>query len=606
MRLPIKFADEPAFVWWIRHVLHKRNRIINRVKTRYWARSHKFGIELPKSVKEALMIDERTGTDFWRRAIEKEMKNVAIAFEFTDDDTIPSFFKRIDCHMIFDVKMDLTRKARFVAGGHQTETPKESTYSSVVSRDSVRIAFIIAALNDLEILAADVQNAYLNAETKEKVYTIAGLEFGPENVGRPVMIVRALYGLKSSGARWRDHMAATIREAGFFNCLADPDVWMRPAVKPTGDEYYEYILCYVNDLLVISHDAQAIMTHMSKHYTLKEGSVHEPDVYLGAEIKKWTIDGADDPTKTRWAMSSDMYVKRAIADVEHELAQVEERLTTKVTTPLSSGYRPELDTSPELDAKLANYFQGLIGVLRWMCELGRIDILHAVALLSRFLANPRRGHLDQVFHLFGYLKRYSKSSLVFDETLPEFDESRFNVCDWQEYYRDAVEAIPPNAPVPRGNTVMTTCFVDADHAGCQVTRRSHTGVLLYVNRAPVVWYSKRQNTVEASTFGSEFIAMKTAVELIEGLRFKLRMMGIPLDGSTNVFSDNEAVVKNTTKPESTLKMKHNAIAYRRVREAQAAETVRIAKEDGNTNLADIFTKLLAGPKLRDLAGKILW
>jgi hypothetical protein len=209
-----------------------------------------------------------------------------------------------------------------------------------------------------------------------------------------------------------------------------------------------------------------------------------------------------------------------------------------------------------------------------------------------------QGHLDQVFHLFGYLKQYSKSSLVFDETLPEFDESRFNVCDWQEYYPDAVEAIPPNAPVPRGNTVMTTRFVDADHAGCQVTRRSHTGVLLYVNCAPVVWYSKRQNTVEASTFGSEFIAMKTAVELIEGLRYKLRMMGIPLDGSTNVFCDNEAFVKNTTKPESTLKKKHN--------EAQAAETVRIAKEDGTTNLADIFAKLLAGPKLRDLAGKILW
>jgi hypothetical protein len=82
---------------------------------------------------------------------------------------------------------------------------------------------------------------------------------------------------------------------------------------------------------------------------------------------------------------------------------------------------------------------------------------------------------------------------------------------------------------------MTTCFVDADHAGCQVTRRSHTGVLLYVNRTPVVWYSKRENMVEASTFGSEFIAMNTAVELIEGLRYKLRMMGIPLDGSTNVF-----------------------------------------------------------------------
>jgi len=118
--------------------------------------------------------------------------------------------------MIFDVKMDLTRKARFVAGGHQTDPPKESTYSSVVSRDSVRIAFLIAALNNLDILSADVQNAYLNAPTKEKVYTTAGLEFGAVNKGRFVLIVRALYGLKSSGARWRDRMAATLRDGAML------------------------------------------------------------------------------------------------------------------------------------------------------------------------------------------------------------------------------------------------------------------------------------------------------------------------------------------------------------------------------------------------------
>ena len=106
---------------------------------------------------------------------------------------------------------DLRRKARLVAGGHKTDPPKESTYSSVVSRDSVRIAFTIAALNGLDVLAGDVQNAYLNAPTKERTYITAGLEFGPENVGRPALIVRALYGLKSSAARWRDHIAATLR-----------------------------------------------------------------------------------------------------------------------------------------------------------------------------------------------------------------------------------------------------------------------------------------------------------------------------------------------------------------------------------------------------------
>jgi len=90
---------------------------------------------------------------------------------------------------------------------------------------------------DLDVLSADVQNAYLNAPTRERLYFIAGLEFGPAQRGRPVLIVRALYGLKSSGARWRDHMAATLREAGFESCRADPDVWMRPQTKPNGDKY---------------------------------------------------------------------------------------------------------------------------------------------------------------------------------------------------------------------------------------------------------------------------------------------------------------------------------------------------------------------------------
>jgi hypothetical protein len=147
-------------------------------------------VELPKSVKQALAINRNTGTRFWTDAIEKEMKNVLPAFEFRDDDVMPPGFKKIDCHMVFDVKLDLVRKARFVAGGHQTDPPKESVYSSVISRDSVHLAFLIAALNDLEILSADIQNTYVNAPTKERIYTIAGPEFGQGKEGWPVMIVR--------------------------------------------------------------------------------------------------------------------------------------------------------------------------------------------------------------------------------------------------------------------------------------------------------------------------------------------------------------------------------------------------------------------------------
>ena len=136
------------------------------------------------------------------------------------------------------------------------------------------------------------------------------------------------------------------------------------------------------------------------------------------------------------------------------------------------------------------------------------------------------------------------------------------------------------------------CFVDADHGSNTVTHRSQTGVLIFLNRAPIVWYSKLQNTVETSTFGSEYIAMRTAVEHIETLRYKLHMFGIPVEGPTNVFCNNEAMFKNTTIPESTLKKKHNSICYHRCREAVAARVMRVAKEGTLTNLADLFTKPL--------------
>ena len=206
---------------------------------------------------------------------------------------------------------------------------------------------------------------------------------------------------------------------------------------------------------------------------------------------------------------------------------------------------------------------------------------------------PRRVHLEQVHHIFGYLKSCPKRKLFFNPQHPSIDERSFNSYDWYDFYRDVKEAIPEDMPPPRGQSVSTHCFIDADHSGNRVTRRSQTSLLLFVNHDPIVWFSKRQNTVETSTFGSAFITMKTAVEQIESLRYKLRMFGIPVEDPMNVFCDNESVFKNTTIPDSTLKKKHSSICYHRSREAVASGTLRVAKEGMATNLADIFTKPLA-------------
>ncbi len=167
----------------------------------------------------------------------KEMKNNAIAFKFVNDDAIKIGYQWTPCHMIFDIKLDLTHKARFVAGGHWTDPDPTLSYSSVVTRESVRIAFLIAALNEIEIKSIDIGNAYLNAPAQEKVYTTAGPEFKPDKIGKPLLIERALFGLKTSGVAWHVQLTETLRSMDFTPSLADPDVWLRPTAKPNGFGY---------------------------------------------------------------------------------------------------------------------------------------------------------------------------------------------------------------------------------------------------------------------------------------------------------------------------------------------------------------------------------
>jgi len=204
------------------------------------------------------------------------------------------------------------------------------------------------------------------------------------------------------------------------------------------------------------------------------------------------------------------------------------------------------------------------------------------------------------------LKKVPKRRIAFDSDYPRIDESRFAQYDWYDFYRDAVEAVPPDAPDPLGKPVSLHCFVDADLAGNVLTRRSQTGILIFINRAPIVWHSKKQNTVESSTFGSEIVALKNAIELIKSLRYKLRMFGVPIMGPADIYCDNEAVVTNCSTPESTIKKKHHSIAYHYNREAVASETVRITKEDSETNLADLFTKLLTEDRRNFLINRFMY
>jgi hypothetical protein len=599
-----KIVSMPSFQWWVPHVLKKKERILKMLKKRLVTRKNeKFGIEVPKpmDVRRALEIDRETGTDHWAKAMRKEVGTVFPALRVLEDgEEVPVGSQFVDLMMIFDVKMDLTRKARLVARGDQVETPSNLTYASVVSRDSIRIALLLASLNDLTLLAADVAGAYLNAPCREKVHTILGPAFG-ELKGRTAVIVKSLYGLNSGGFSWRSYCADILRNnLGWISCRADPDVWMRPAIKTDGTQYYEYLLIHTDDLLCLSEKSKECLDEINGYFLLKPDSIGEPTTYLGGQISRYYIDG--DP-KPKWAYGSEKYVKEALRVIKRKLEERGMSLKLKARAVLPSGYKPELDNSDMLDADDATFYMQAVGILRWIVELGRVDICCEVSMMAAYNACPRVGHIEAVMHIFSYLSCHERSRLVFDDAY--VDHSVHDRADWSEFYPDAKDVLPPDMPEPRGKPVQITMFVDASHAANVVTRQSRTGVLIYCNMSLIIWHSKKQNSIETSTFGSEFMALKTGVELLEGLRYKLRMMGVPLDGHAYVKVDNMSVVRNTSVPESMLKKKSNSIAYHYVRERSAADVCRIGYEPTDTNLADMLTKVQPGPKRAALVQNVL-
>ena len=602
-----KIEDEVAFAWWVPYTLRKKSAIIAAVKGRAKRKTHKYGIEIPQSVEDAFRIDKENGNTLWQDALVLEVNELWVALDILGDDApLPPGYTKATGHIIFDVKMDFRRKARWVKDGHKTPEPTTSNYAGVVSRESVRIAFTYAAMMGLPVMAGDIRNAYLQAPTSEKHYIVCGPEFGIENAGKRALIKRAIYGGRVAGRDFWLHLRGCMVELGFESSKGDPDVWYRPATKKDGTEYMEYVLLYVDDVLVVSENARSVIVdEIGRLWKMKESSIEKPSLYLGGKCREVELTNG---TKC-WAFGSSQYVQSAVKNVEEWLAKNGRSLPKKAEAPFKAGYRPEIDISRELVGDEASYYQSLIGILRWIVELGRVDICLEVSLMSSHLALPREGHLEALFHMFAYLRKYHNAEMLFDPSRPQVDTSAFPRQDWTYSTmsdEEMKEVLPPNMPQPRGRGFVIRCFVDADHAGDEITRRSRTGFIVYINNAPVYWYSKRQGSVESSTYQAEFTAMKEAAEYVRSLRYKLRMMGIPVDDAAFIFGDNKSVLANTMNPGSTLKKKCAAIAYHLIREGVARGEWVTAWISTHDNIADLLTKpMSSGEKRNGFVKKIL-
>jgi hypothetical protein len=190
-----------------------------------------------------------------------------------------------------------------------TKTPATITYASVVSRETVRIVHLMAALNDLNVKVGDVLNAYITVPITKKVWTVLGPEFGID-AGKSAIIVCSLYGLKSVSAAFRTHLASFMRQMGYTFCKADPDLWYKAETRPADNfRYYAYILCsYVNDILCIHHDPMSVLNLINGYMPLKLSLVGDPDIYLGTKLKMTRLENGI----LAWGLSPSKYVTQAV------------------------------------------------------------------------------------------------------------------------------------------------------------------------------------------------------------------------------------------------------------------------------------------------------
>ena len=331
---------------------------------------------------------------------------------------------------------------------------------------------------------------------------MAGPEFG-DIEGHVLIVRKALYGLKSSGKMWGERCADIFRSIGFTPTRTQDDIWIRDK-----EDHYEYIARYVDDLAIVSKDPQSIIDLLTETHRLKLKGTGPIEYHLGCDFFR--------DKENILCMSPKRYIDKLIESYQVMFGCKPKQL---YTSPLEKNDHPELDTSEELEIDDIKKYQALIGAIQWAVSIGRLDVATAVMTLSKFRSAPRKGHLDRVRRIVGYLAKMKHATIRFRVGRPDMSAFKREEYGWERsVYGNVEEVIPSDAPPPKGNLIEMISFVDANLMHDVTTGRSVTGIIHMLNRTPIDYYSKKQTTIETATYGSEFVAARTATEQILDLR----------------------------------------------------------------------------------------
>ena len=259
------------------------------------------------------------------------------------------------------------------------ELSSDFTYAPVVSLEFIQILFLLAAMNQLEVLMVDISCAFLQSNCKEKIYTVDGKEWG-EDEGKILVLLKAVYGLKSCGSAWYEEFATALISLGFVPSNASPCVFIR-----RHQDSYKYIVCYVDDCLVFSRRAKEVIDSINELYNTKgEGF---PTYFLGGDILKTKISMDDGTTKPSYALSAKTYINALVPRVEKIIGSFQHHMF-----PMDPSYKPESDNTDLLVGEDISVYRMMVGSAMWAVTLGCYDIQYATISLARYSHASREGH----------------------------------------------------------------------------------------------------------------------------------------------------------------------------------------------------------------------
>ena len=523
----------------------------------------------PKTYREAMALNDR---EYWLEAMNEEIQslNSHQTWELVD---LPKNAKVLGTRWVLTIKKDaegfLSRyKARLVAQGFAQIQGVNvwETYAPVANAPYVRFLLAFANSNGYEVDQIDVSTAFLYGSIEEEIYVRQPPGFeDPKNPEKVCKLKRSLYGLKQAPRVWHEHLTKSLEALGYKKLVSDNSIF----VKKFG-ENVDIIVIYVDDILLLSRNKnrnKEIIRKLRKKYKLREET--SKNLYLGMKITR---------ENGILSISHEQKILELLKEFRLEKCKV-------AATPMESNFNHLVyldhvstdQTAQYTDVKLQARYQSLIGSLLYIANMTRPDISFAVGLLCRYVQKPKKLHWIAALRVLRYLKGTLKLVLTFDANK---------------------------------DNLLSVGYTDSDFGGCQITRKSTSGMCFMYSGGAIMWSSRKQPVIAQSTAEAEYVAISEGLKWGIALKQLCGELGLfNLSGVVKLFCDNQSAMAIGNNDSSLGRIKHIDIRYHFIKDMIAKGMLKLEFIQSGEMIADIFTKPLARvsfEKHRDALGLKLW